>query len=279
MATTTSVRPAIGRIISAAGSQHVANPSFLSVLLIRAATQSCPFSSTSDRSMRRARRDNNKQRGLSSIYRSGPRFRMNVDKNQIPKPVDFKPDVKVDPNHGLWGFFYSKEKLLLTPDEDSEHGRGWTVEELRHKSWEDLHKLWWVCVKEQNRIATARKEKARLKLKNGVETMEDRLSEVRKTMKSIKHALTERYYVWEDARKLAGTDPEIDLANTSRPYNPSSYFDEDVKETEPAEEQKEAQQEASSEQQEESGKSTAENVDPSTLPPSATEPQQPSTRA
>ncbi|KAI1646049.1 MRP-L47-domain-containing protein [Daldinia loculata] len=279
MATTTSVRPAIGRIISAAGNQHVANPSFLSVLLIRAATQSCPFSSTPDRSMRRARRDNNKQRGLSSIYRSGPRFRMNIDKDQVPKPVDFKPDIKVDPNHGLWEFFYSKEKLLLTPDEDSEHGRGWTVEELRHKSWEDLHKLWWVCVKEQNRIATARKEKARLKLKNGAEFMEERLLEVRKTMKSIKHALTERYYVWEDARKLAETDPEIDLANTNRPYTPSSYFDEDVKEAEPVEEQKEVQQEASSEQQEGSEKSAAENVDPSTLPPSATEPQQPSTRA
>lgn len=98
-------------------------------------------------------------------------------------------------------------------------------------------------------------------------------------MKSIKHALTERYYVWEDARKLAETDPEIDLANTNRPYTPSSYFDEDVKEAEPVEEQKEAQQEASSEQQEGSEKSAAENVDPSTLPPSATEPQQPSTRA
>lgn len=29
--------------------------------------------------------------------------------------------VKVDPKHGLWGFFLDK-KALPTPDEDSEHG-------------------------------------------------------------------------------------------------------------------------------------------------------------
>ncbi|KAI1476357.1 MRP-L47-domain-containing protein [Daldinia eschscholtzii] len=278
MATTTPVRPAIGRIISAAGTQHVANPSFLGVLLIRAATQSCPFSSTPERSMRRPRRDNNRLRGLSSIYRSGPRFRMNIDKEQLPKPADYKPEIKVDPNHGLWDFFYSKEKLLLTPDEDSEHGRGWTVEELRHKSWDDLHKLWWVCIKEQNRIATARKERVRLKLRDGADNSEDRLSEVRKTMKSIKHTLTERFYVWEDARKLAETDPEIDLTNTDRPYTPSSYFDEAIQGAAPVEEQKEEVQQEASEQQQEAEKSAAEKVDPSTLPPSAAEPQQPSTR-
>ncbi|KAI1807150.1 MRP-L47-domain-containing protein [Daldinia bambusicola] len=278
MATTTPVRPAIGRIIGAAGTQHVANPSFLGVLLIRAATQSCPFSTTPERNERRPRRDNNRFRGLSAIYRSGPRFRMNIEKHQLPKPVDYKPEIKVDPNHGLWDFFYSKDKLLLTPDEEAEHGRGWTVEELRHKSWEDLHKLWWVCIKEQNRIATARKERVRLKLRDGADVAEERLSEVRKTMKSIKHALTERFYVWEDARKLAETDPEIDLTNTERPYIPSSYLDEEIQSTAPVEEVQQEASEQEQQQQQESEKPAAETVDPSTLPPSAAEPQQPSTR-
>lgn len=30
-------------------------------------------------------------------------------------------------------------------------------------------------------------------------------------MKAIKHALTERYYAFEDARRVAVDDPEVDL--------------------------------------------------------------------
>lgn len=35
------------------------------------------------------------------------------------------------------------------------------------------------------------------------------LQQVRKTQNAIKHALTERFYAWEDALKLAEKDPEI----------------------------------------------------------------------
>ncbi|KAI1107012.1 MRP-L47-domain-containing protein [Jackrogersella minutella] len=282
MAMATSVRPSIGRIISVAGNQHAAKTSsFLTALLIRTTTttQSCQFSSTPERNERQPRRDNNRLRGLSSIHRSGPRYRMNISKDQVPKPSAYEPEVKVDPNHGLWGFFYSKEELMQTPDQAEEHGRGWTVEELRHKSWTDLHSLWWVCVKEQNRIATARKENARLKFKVGEEEMTKRMSEVRKTMKAIKHTLTERYYVWEDARKLAETDPEIDLTSRQRPYTPQNYFEEaeEVEEKVEAIEGPEGQ-EVQEEVKEGTEKSAAEKVDPSTIPTTATESQQPPAR-
>lgn len=56
---------------------------------------------------------------------------------------------------------------ILLYDSNSAHclsiGRPWSVQELRNKSWEDLHKLWWVCVKERNRIATSNMERSRLK--------------------------------------------------------------------------------------------------------------------
>lgn len=41
-------------------------------------------------------------------------------------------------------------------------GRAWSIQELRNRSWKDLHSLWWVCVKERNRIATSNLERQRL---------------------------------------------------------------------------------------------------------------------
>ncbi|KAI5868660.1 MRP-L47-domain-containing protein [Durotheca rogersii] len=287
MATTAAVRPSVGRVLHAIANRHAANTAVLATLSVGPSPQSRSFSSTSERCMRKPRRDNNRLRGLSSIYRSGPRFRMNIGQDQIPQPVEgFKPQVKVDPNHGLWEFFYSKKKLLLTPEEDAKHGRAWSVEELRHKSWEDLHKLWWVCVKEQNRIVTAQKEKTRMRLWGGKEETAERLHEVRRTMQSIKHALTERFYLWEDARRLAETDPEIDLNSTDRPYNPSTYVDEVAATTEGSEAAQDGREslpgpEEGPEEGPEGGSkasAAAEEVDPSTLPPPSSNTQQPSTR-
>ncbi|KAH9908697.1 MRP-L47-domain-containing protein [Xylariomycetidae sp. FL2044] len=231
MATSNSIRPIVGRIMNA--SRHIRSPIVapLSIASI-SLSQTSPFSSTPEYSMRKPRRDKNRIRGLSSRYRSGPRYRMNVSKEDMPDLVgDYNPveKIEVNPNHGLWGFFYSQDQLLPTPEQTAEHGRGWTVEELRHKSWDDLHKLWWMCVREQNRIATAREEFTKMKLHLGDDEIDNRLEEVRKTMKSIKHALTERYYVWEDARTLAANDPEIDLNAVGNPYTPGqgAYFEEE----------------------------------------------------
>lgn len=46
---------------------------------------------------------------------------------------------------------------------------------------------------------------------------------MRQTQKAIKHALTERYYAFEEARRVAVTDPEVDLeaAPGTQAYRPS----------------------------------------------------------
>ncbi|KAL1982884.1 hypothetical protein VTN96DRAFT_812 [Rasamsonia emersonii] len=172
------------------------------------------FSTTAANAARGRGRDLSKNRGVSAIHRTGPKFPLGVSKYPLPKPVSpaERPPRDPTPNHGLWEFFPPDRQALSTPEYDIAHGRPWSVQELREKSWEDLHCLWWVCVKERNRIATSNLERKRLKAGYGQWEADERDRTIRITQKSIKHVLRERWYAWEEARRLyeSGYRPEAE---------------------------------------------------------------------
>jgi len=69
-------------------------------------------------------------------------------------------------------------------------GRSWQVRDLRMKGWHDLHRLWFVLLKERNMLLTYRYQCRKLG-----ERMEGehRLRKCRQSMSAIKHVLGERY--------------------------------------------------------------------------------------
>ncbi|TGZ84424.1 MRP-L47-domain-containing protein [Ascodesmis nigricans] len=171
---------------------------------------------------KRITKDRNPKRGMSPMRGVGPKQMLETEQYDLPRPVldpKARTEVKTDEDHGLWGFFHEK-KCLPTPEEDHAHGRAWTAAELRIKSWDDLHRLWWACVKERNIIATQQKERERLDPGYGEYESEEREAEVIKTQKRIRYVLTERYYAWEEAREIAETDPEVNLSGVGQAYVP-----------------------------------------------------------
>lgn len=103
-------------------------------------------------------------------------------------------------------------------------GRAWTIGELRNRDWDTLHQLWWVCVKERNRLATEKLERARLKAGFGDHENAERDRTVQMTMKAILDTLTERNLAYQEAYELAKQDPNIDLTRMDGPqYTPPAY--------------------------------------------------------
>nr|XP_043607952.1 39S ribosomal protein L47, mitochondrial-like [Erigeron canadensis] len=80
------------------------------------------------------------------------------------------------------------------------NGRSWKASELHLKSWDDLHKLWYVLLKEKNMLMTQRQM---LHAQNLRFPNPEGLPKVRKSMCRIKHVLTERAIDDPDPRRTA----------------------------------------------------------------------------
>ncbi|KAM0718413.1 hypothetical protein Q7P37_005483 [Cladosporium fusiforme] len=208
-----SSRSIFGGLLSATAQRSATLPPGFLVPAFSSASQTSNFSTSATRA---ARKDGNPARGISAIRRTGmnKKIKLSVDVKNLPKPVldpARRSKVETSENHGLWEFFNADRVALQTPVQIHAHGRGWTLQELRAKSWDDLHRLWWVCLKDINRVMTNEAERIRLDAGYGQYEAEMRLDEIRQTQKNIKICLTQRWYSWEEARVAAMEDEEIDL--------------------------------------------------------------------
>jgi len=110
------------------------------------------------------------------------------------------------PRRGLEEFYDARHRSKAP--EDGAAGRAWEACELRRKSFNDLHRLWWTLYKERNVLLT---ESARAR-RNGMRLKyPQRKAAVRKSMGRIKQVLAERRKIYRE-QPVPELPPEDDDA-------------------------------------------------------------------
>ena len=97
------------------------------------------------------------------------------------------------------------DDFIEKPMEDGarlQTGRNWTAADLRRKSFEDLHKLWYVLFKERNLLLSLR-EKHRGAERSLPTSELNRYVSVKRSMAGIKLVLAERRKLQSDADRAA----------------------------------------------------------------------------
>jgi hypothetical protein len=64
---------------------------------------------------------------------------------------------------GLGDFFDKPEGWYWQKDR-TQFGRPWSRQEMRNKSFDDLHRLWWISLKERNLLASQKEEASKFRL-------------------------------------------------------------------------------------------------------------------
>ncbi|KAJ3300437.1 39S ribosomal protein L47, mitochondrial [Borealophlyctis nickersoniae] len=95
--------------------------------------------------------------------------------------------------------FFDDEKGWFWTNWEKPTGRAWLAAELRTKSFDDLHKLWWVCAKEENKLASQKIEARRFRLQF---PHDERRRQVKLTMNRIKQVVWERRINWFAAQSV-----------------------------------------------------------------------------
>ncbi|SCV04861.1 LANO_0G13058g1_1 [Lachancea nothofagi CBS 11611] len=146
-----------------------------------------------------------------------PRFRRNVrsptqtthHNNNLSVTAPIPPaaaNIVTPDDHPLWQFFADK-KYLRKFDELDNDSRPWAVPELRRKSFDDLHSLWYTCLRERNVLA---RENHLLKndMGSNQDSYETVAEKIRTTMWRIRHVISERDWAFQKANQELGSQRE-----------------------------------------------------------------------
>ncbi|KAL6946973.1 hypothetical protein ACO0QE_001830 [Hanseniaspora vineae] len=124
-----------------------------------------------------------------------------------PIPPSVK-NLETSEYHPLWQFFSNKKYIRGQIDLD-EYSRPWTVAELRLKSFDDLHSLWYSCLKELNILRREIELFDNQKISGNVEAYEKVQKKVQTTLWRIRHTLSERQWSYEYANQMFNDDQKI----------------------------------------------------------------------
>lgn len=139
---------------------------------------------------------------------------------QLRKPiVPTHRNFDVSPDHPLWAFFpggAEAKTAFRESDELPTDSRAWTLPELRRKSFEDLHKIWYLTLKERNVLAREVRLAEAMDYYNTqkYQEVDDKLL---LTQKRIKQTLLERQVAHERVQ-LMGDEQAAYLADFEQSY-------------------------------------------------------------
>ncbi|GAA5833076.1 hypothetical protein JCM3766R1_001382 [Sporobolomyces carnicolor] len=121
-----------------------------------------------------------------------------IPRGQWPKESETNTD-----SHPLWKFFHNKESLEVPDKRKDYSSRSWTSFELRRKSFEELHALWYVLLRERNVLLTQREEARRLRLDlTGFTAVPEKLRMCQKSMARVKQTISERRHAALEAAEI-----------------------------------------------------------------------------
>ncbi|ODV67184.1 54S ribosomal protein L4, mitochondrial [Hyphopichia burtonii NRRL Y-1933] len=140
-----------------------------------------------------------------SLARSKPLAFTNLKNIKLREPiVPTHQNFDVSPDHPLWAFFAdgNESTAAFRESEDLDtSSRAWSFPELRRKSFEDLHKIWYLTLKERNILAREHKVASYYSYPK-LDTYDDVDNKLKLTQKRIKQVLLERQVANERAQTL-----------------------------------------------------------------------------